>query len=202
MHVEAADALAVVIKFSWEKLALTGLAMSRAAQVLASSSKSRSLGEGFCTLFTLKSCLVHVEAADALAVVSRFLMEKLALAGFAMTRAAQVLASSSKSRSLGEGFSTLFALKSCLVHVEAADALAVVLKFLWQKLALAGLAMSRAAQVLASLSKSRSLGEGFCMLFALKSCLVHVEAADALAVVIKFSRKKFALTGLAMSRAA
>ena len=119
-----------------------------------------------------------------------------------MTRAAQVLASSSKSRSLGEGFSTLFALKSCLVHVEAADALAVVLKFLWQKLALAGLAMSRAAQVLASLSKSRSLGEGFCMLFALKSCLVHVEAADALAVVIKFSRKKFALTGLAMSRAA
>ena len=87
--------------------------------------------------------------------------EKLALAGLAMTSAAQVLASSSKSRSLGEGFFTLFALKSCLVHVEAADALAVVSKFSWEKLALAGLAMSRAAQVLASLSKSRSFGERF-----------------------------------------
>ena len=160
MHVEAADALDVVLKFSWEKLALAGRAMTRAAQVLASSSKSRSLGEGFFTLLALKSCLVHVEAADALAVVSKFSWEKLALAGLAMTRAAQVLASSSKSRSLREGFSTLFALKSCLVHVEAADALNVIVWFSWEKLALAGLAMSRAARGLASSSRSRSLGEG------------------------------------------
>ena len=94
------------------------------------------------TFFAINLCLVHVEAADAMAVFVKISWEKLALAAcLATSRAAQVLASSSKSFCLTEGSTTLFALRSCLVHVKAADAKAVLVKILWEKLALAALAV-------------------------------------------------------------
>ena len=121
-----------------------------------------ALERGFSTLFALKSCLVHVEAADAMAVAIKVFDGKSllwqALPCHMLHKCSHHRASPAALEKVSPRSSPS---DSCLVHVEAADALAVVLKFLWEKLALAGLAMTRAAQVLASSSKSRSVWRRF-----------------------------------------